>query len=56
MLSCFDNNCLKIHKKKLNICEFTKINLNPLSLLTPLCVRARVCVCTCICVCVELIL
>ena len=46
MLSCFDNNCLKIHKKKLNICEFTKINLNLLNFLTPLCVcvcaRARV--------------
>ena len=27
--------------KKLNICEFTKINLNPLFFLTPLCV----CVC-----------
>ena len=27
--------------KKLNICEFTKINLNPLNFLTPVCV----CVC-----------
>ena len=50
MFSCFDNNCHKSHKKKLNICEFTKINLNPLNFLTP------VCVCVCVCVCVELTL
>ena len=39
MFSCFDN-----YKKNKN-CEFTKINLYPLNLLAPLCVRARVCVC-----------
>ena len=37
MFSCFDNNCHKSHKK-LNICEFTKNNLNPLNFLTPVCV------------------
>ena len=47
MFSCFDNNCHKSNKKK-NICEFTKINLNPLNFLTPVCV--------CVCVCVELTL
>ena len=31
--------------KKLNICEFTKINLNLLNFLIPLCARVRVCVC-----------
>ena len=37
MFSLFDNNCHKSHKK-LNICEFTKIYLNLLNFLTPLCV------------------
>ena len=41
IFSCFDNNCHKSHKKKLNICEFTKINLNLLNFLTPLCVCMR---------------
>ena len=40
MFSYFYNNCHKSHKK-INICEFTKINLNPLNFPTPLCV----CVC-----------
>ena len=48
MFSCFDNNCHKSHKK-LNICEFTKINLNPLNFLTPLCVCACAHVCMCVC-------
>ena len=47
MFSYFYNNCHKSHKKN-NICEFTKINLNPLNFLTPLCV--------CVCVCGELTL
>ena len=41
MFSCFDNKCHKSHKK-LNICELTKIKLNPLNFLTPLCVCAYV--------------
>ena len=47
MFSCFDNNCHKSHKKKFNICEFTKIKLNPLNFLTPLCVCARAHMCIC---------
>ena len=39
--------------KKLNICEFTKINLNLLNFLTPLyvcvCVCVRACACACMC-------
>ena len=45
MFSCFDNNCHKSHKEKLNIFEFTKINLNPLNFLTPLCVCTHMCLC-----------
>ena len=51
MFSCFDNKCHKSHKK-LNISEFTKIKLNPLNFLTPLCV----CVCMRVCVCMKLTL
>ena len=42
MFSYFDNNCHKSHKK-LNICKFTKITLNPLNFLTPLCVSGCAC-------------
>ena len=48
MFSYFDNNCHKIHKK-LNICKFTKITLNPLNFLTPLCVSARAQACVRVC-------
>ena len=42
MFSYFANNCHRSHKKKLNICEFTKVNLNLLNFLIPLCVCVRV--------------
>ena len=48
MFNCFDNNCHK-SLKKLNIYEFTKINLNPLNFLTPLRVCMHACVCVCVC-------
>ena len=38
IFNCFDKNCHKSHKK-LNICEFTKINLNHLNVLTPYVIR-----------------